>query len=249
VLADLFTAVRLLTVVPLGRTEGGRALRFFPAVGWMFGGLWLGIAWLAREAGLAEGTGALLTGAIAVVASGMLSGLMHWDGLADCADGIGVRGDAARRLEVLRSSTVGAFGVTAIVFVALLQVVAFSVILESGVWWGLAAAPVLGRAGATLAAGLREPARRDGLGARYSVRMSVSELLVATLPVLPLLGWRPESHTALTVATALGLLLAFVVPGPFVRRFGGVTGDVLGATIILTETAVLVAAAVVGGPL
>lgn len=247
--ADLFTAVRLLTVVPVGRTEGSRALRFFPAVGWMFGGLWLGIAWLAREVGLAQGTGALLAGAIAVVASGMLSGLMHWDGIADCADGIGVRGDATRRLEVLRSSTVGAFGVTAIVFVALLQVVAFSVILESGVWWGLAAAPVLGRAGATLAAGLREPARRDGLGARYSARMSVPELLVATLPVLPLLGWRPESHTALTVATALGLLLAFVVPGPFVRRFGGVTGDVLGATIILTETAVLVAAAVAGGPL
>lgn len=248
-LADLFTAVRLLTVVPVGRTEGSRALRFFPAVGWMFSGLWLGIAWLTREVGLAQGTGALLAGAIAVVASGMLSGLMHWDGIADCADGIGVRGDATRRLEVLRSSTVGAFGVTAIVFVALLQVIAFSVILESGVWWGLAAAPVLGRAGATLAAGLREPARRDGLGARYSARMSVPELLVATLPVLPLLGWRPESHTALTVATALGLLLAFVVPGPFVRRFGGVTGDVLGATIILTETAVLVAAAVVGGPL
>lgn len=247
--ADLFTAVRLLTVVPVGRTEGSRALRFFPAVGWMFSGLWLGIAWLTREVGLAQGTGALLAGAIAVVASGMLSGLMHWDGLADCADGIGVRGDATRRLEVLRSSTVGAFGVTAIVFVALLQVIAFSVILESGVWWGLAAAPVLGRAGATLAAGLREPARRDGLGARYSARMSVPELLVATLPVLPLLGWRPESHIAPTLATALGLLLAFVVPGPFVRRFGGVTGDVLGATIILTETAVLVAAAVVGGPL
>ena len=248
-LADLLTAVRLLTVVPLGRTEGGRALRFFPLVGWVYGGLWLGIAWVAREAGLAQGVGALLAGAIAVVASGMLSGLMHWDGLADCADGIGVRGDAARRLEVMRSSTIGAFGVTVIVFVALLQTVAFAVVLGSDAWWGLAAAPVLGRAGATLAAGLREPARRDGLGARYSARMSVPELLVATVPVLPLLGWRPESHTALTMATALGLLLAFIVPGPFVRRFGGITGDVLGATIILTETAVLVAAAVVGGPL
>ena len=107
-LADLLTAVRLLTVVPLGRVEGGRALRFFPLVGWMYGGLWLGIAWVAREAGLADGLGALLAGTIAVVASGMLSGLMHWDGLADCADGMGVRGDAARRLEVMRSSTIGA---------------------------------------------------------------------------------------------------------------------------------------------
>lgn len=246
-IADLLTAVRLLTVVPLGRVEGTRAPRFFPLVGWVYGALWLVIAYIARQTGLGGGIGALLAGLLAVAASGMLSGLMHWDGLADCADGIGVRGDAARRLEVLRSSTVGAFGVTAIVFVALLQVVSFAVIIESGAWWGLVAAPVLGRTGATLAAGLREPARRDGLGARYSARMSVVELLVAAVPVIPLLGWRAESHTALTAATALGLLFAFVVPGPFVSRFGGVTGDVLGATIILTETAVLVLAAVAGG--
>lgn len=245
----LLGAVRLLTVIPVRGTEGGHPVRAFPLVGWLYSGLWLGLAWLAERIGIDAGTGALLSAALMVVGSGLLSGFLHWDGLADCADGIGVRGDATRRLEVMRSSDVGAFGVSAIVFTALLQVAAVAVVLESGSWWGLAAAPVLGRLGATLALSLREPARADGLGRRYASRVSLSGLLVAALPVLPLLGWDPESHVVMTAATAAGLLVAILVPGPFARRLGGVTGDVAGATILITETAVLAIAAIVGGPL
>ena len=248
-IASALSALRLLTVLPLGRKEGERPVRFFPLVGWLYSGLWLALAWAARVIGADEGSAALLTAAVMVVGSGLLSGFLHWDGLADCADGIGVRGDAARRLEVMRTSTIGAFGVTAIVFTALVQVAAIAVVLESDAWWGLAAAPVLGRMGATFALGLRGPARRDGLGARYASPLSAGGLLVAALPVLPLLGWSPGSHTALTSATAAGLLVAFFVPQPFVRRFGGITGDVAGATILLTETAVLVIAALAHGAL
>ena len=248
-IADVLSAVRLLTVLPLGRREGEHAVRYFPLVGWVYAGLWLALAWAAARVGAVEGTPAMLSAVLMMAAAGGFSGFLHWDGLADCADAIGVRGDAARRLEVMRSSTIGAFGVVAIAFTALVQVAAIAVILQSGSWWGLAAAPVLGRMGATLALGLREPARRDGLGARYAQRLSVAGLAAAAIPVVPLLGWRPDSHVALTAATGLGLLLAFLVPGPFVKRIGGMTGDVAGATILLTETAVLVVAALAGGPL
>ena len=248
-IADVLSAVRLLTVLPLGRREGPHAVPYFPLVGWVYAGLWLALAWGAARIGAVDGTPAVLSAVLLVAAAGGLSGFLHWDGLADCADAIGVRGDAARRLEVMRSSTIGAFGVAAIVFAALAQVASVAVILESGSWWGLAAAPVLGRMGATLALGLREPARRDGLGAHYAERLSVAGLMVAAIPVVPLLGWRPDSSVVLTTATGLGLLVAFLAPGPFVRRIGGMTGDVAGATILLTETAVLVFAALVAGPL
>ncbi|MHB1016813.1 MAG: adenosylcobinamide-GDP ribazoletransferase [Coriobacteriia bacterium] len=248
-ISGLLSAVRLLTVIPVGNREGTRPLRYFPLVGWLFAGLWLGLAWASRMLGADSGTQALLSAALMVPAAGLLSGFLHWDGLADCADAIGVRGDAARRLEVMRSSTIGAFGVAAIVCVALVQVAAIAVILESGSWWGLAAAPVLGRMGATLTLGLRDPARPDGLGVRYSSRLSVAGIAAAAIPVLPLLGWRASSYAALTSATAAGLLVAFLAPEPFVRRIGGVTGDVAGATILMTETAVLVLAAFAGGAL
>ncbi len=248
-IASALSALRLLTILPVGRREGEDPVPFFPLVGWVFAGLWLALAWGARAIGAHEGLQALLSAVVMVAASAVLSGFMHWDGLADCADGIGVRGDVVRRLEVMRLSTIGAFGTTAIVFTALMQVVAIAVVLESGAWWGLAAAPVLGRMGATCALGLRDPARRDGLGARYASRMSVAGLMLAAIPVLPLLGWTAETYTTLTLATGAGLLVALMVPEPFVRRFGGVTGDVAGATILITETVVLVMAAIAGGPL
>ena len=248
-LRDVLTAFRLLTVVPVGRTEGIGASRYFPLVGYFFAGVSLVLAWGAGEAGLSDGLGALLTATVIVSANALLSGLLHWDGLADCADGLGVRGGAERALAAMKASGIGAFGVVAVVLVALLQVTAIAVIVESGSLWALAAAPVLGRLGASFALGLRAPARLDGLGARYAGRMSAAALVLLVVQALPLVAWTGRPEPLLTLGTFGGVLVAFFAPEPFVRRFGGVTGDVLGATILLTETAVLLLGALAVGPL
>ena len=246
-LRDLACAVRLLTVIPVGKVDGVHPARYFSAVGWLYAALGVGIAsgavWLDRASGL----GALLAAVLVVVAWAGLSGFLHWDGLADCADGLGVRGDAARRLEVMRGSTVGAFGVLAIVLVASMQIAAIAMIIESHSWWALGAAPVLGRWAAGVALTVREPARPDGLAARYAAREPGIGLAVQTLAVLPLVLTPSGARDARLLATVAGLLVAFAVPGPFVRRFGGITGDVLGASVLLTETAVLVVGALAGG--
>lgn len=244
---DFATAVRLLTVIPLGRVDGVHPARYFALVGWAFATLGLGIASGAVWLGQASGPGALLTGVLVVSAWGALSGFLHWDGLADCADGFGVRGDAARRLEVMKGGTVGAFGVVAIVLVAAAQIAAIAMIVESRSWWALGAAPILGRWGAGVALTLREPARPDGLAARYAVREPGIGLILQTLPVLPLLLVPSGAREARIAATVLALVATFAIPGPFVRRFGGITGDVLGATVLLTETVVLVGGALAGG--
>ncbi|MDP2299546.1 MAG: adenosylcobinamide-GDP ribazoletransferase, partial [Actinomycetota bacterium] len=129
--ADMLTAVRLLTVVPIGRREGEHPARYFPLVGWLFGALAAGIASGAAALDSADGLGALLTAAVIVTAWALLSGFMHLDGLADSADGIGVRGDAKQRLEVMRDSSIGAFGVIAVVLVLVLEVAAIAMIVES----------------------------------------------------------------------------------------------------------------------
>jgi adenosylcobinamide-GDP ribazoletransferase len=249
VLRDLATAIRLLTVLPVGSVDGVHPGRYFALVGWVYGAVGVGIAsgaaWLGRDTGVS----ALLAGVIVVAVWTALTGFMHLDGIADCADGFGVRGDAARRLEVMHDSTVGAFGVTAIVLVVLAEVASIAVIVESGAWWALGAAPVLGRWGAGMALGLREPARDTGLAARYSHRETGLGIAVQTLPVLPLLFAAPEARHPFVAATVAGMLVAFFLPGPFIRRFGGISGDVLGAVIVLTELFVLVLGAVAGGAL
>lgn len=240
----MLTAVRLLTVVPIGRREGEHPARYFPLVGWLFGALAAGIASGAAALDSADGLGALLTAAVIVTAWALLSGFMHLDGLADSADGIGVRGDAKQRLEVMRDSSIGAFGVIAVVLVLVLEVAAIAMIVESRSWWALAAAPVLGRFGAAAALVWRTPASSHGLAARYAERPAAVAVLAMLVPVAALLV--APSPTRVLV-TLLGVGVALVVPGPSVRRLGGITGDVLGATILLTETAVLVACALAGG--
>lgn len=244
-LTDFATAVRLLTIVPLGTIEGMRPAPYFTWVGWMFAALGAGIASAAFALGLAEGTGALLSGVIVVAAWGAVSGFLHWDGLADCADALGVRGGAGQRLAVMRESGVGAFGVVAIVLVALLQVSALAVVLESGEWWAVGAAPVLGRLGAALGLMFGTPARPDGLAARYASRPGIGGLLVLAAPVLVLLTIGPDMTRAGILAG--GVAVAALAPGAVTRRIGGVTGDVLGATVLVTETFVLVLAAMTGG--
>ncbi|MDO8879894.1 MAG: adenosylcobinamide-GDP ribazoletransferase [Coriobacteriia bacterium] len=243
--ADMLTAVRLLTVVPIGRREGEHPARYFPLVGWLFGALAAGIASGAVALDSADGLGALLTAAVIVTAWALLSGFLHLDGLADSADGIGVRGDAGRRLEVMRDSSIGAFGVVAVVLALVLQVAAIAMIVESRSWWALAAAPVLGRFSAAAALVWRQPASSVGLAARYAERPVAVTVLVMLVPLAALLVVPPDIGR--TAVVAAGVVFALVAPGPFVRRLGGITGDVLGATIVLTETAVLVACAITGG--
>ncbi len=249
VLRDLATAIRLLTVVPIGTVDGVHPGRYFAVVGWVYAALALGIAsgavWLDRT----EGLFAVLMAVVIVGAWAALSGFMHLDGLADCADGLGVRGDAARRLEVMHDSTVGAFGVVAIVLVLAAEIASVAIIVESGVWWALGAAPVLGRWGAGMALGLREPARNTGLAARYAHRETGLGIALQTLPVLPLMLTVPEARHPFVAATAAGIVVAFFLPGPFVKRLGGINGDVLGAVIVLTECFVLILGAIAGGAL
>ena len=238
-------ALSLLTIVPARAAEGSRPVRWFPAVGWLYGAVALGIASGAVGLDRADGLTALLAGVAIVGAWALLSGFLHWDGLADAADGMGARGDTASRLAVMRDSSTGAFGVVAVVLVLLVQVVAVAIIVESRSWWALAAAPVLGRFGAAAALIQTKPARPNGLAARYAGHESFPGVLVVVVTLVPLLLF-PFDH-ARFVASLGGVVATQFVPVPFVRRFGGITGDVLGATILLTETVVLVWGALVDG--
>lgn len=244
---DLATAIRLLTVVPLGGEDGRHPARYFSLVGWLFGSVAAMIAFgallLSKTSGAAGGVVAVLV----VAAWGMLSGFLHWDGLADCADGLGARGGVDKRLQVMRESSTGAFGVIAVVLVAAAQIASVQAILESGSWWALAAAPVFGRWSAACALSLWPSARPDGLAARYSVRDGVGGTALGALPLLPLLALSGGADVRLGALLVFCALVALWVPTPFARRFGGTTGDVLGASVLLTETFVLLLGALSGG--
>jgi adenosylcobinamide-GDP ribazoletransferase len=110
---SLRAAVSFLTVLPVANADGspgerlGRA--YFPAIGALIG-FAAGVAFVIA----ASVTTPLLGAAVAVAVLAVMTGALHLDGLADSIDGLMTRGDAARRLEVMRDPRLGSYGVTAI---------------------------------------------------------------------------------------------------------------------------------------
>jgi adenosylcobinamide-GDP ribazoletransferase len=233
--AAVLAAIGLLTVIPVrARMESDRlapAAGWFPAVGAL-----LGLAAGAVRLGVATRLGPAVAATLAVAALVVLTGALHQDGLADCADAVGARGDRERRLAVMREPTIGAFGTLALVLWATLLVATLAALPRDQAIWALLLACALGRWAAVLHAAALPAARRDGLGAafapsRTSVAVATSMVIVTVIL---------HHLVAALVAAATGLAVAMAVSVWARRALGGRTGDTLGATVALTEVLVCV---------
>lgn len=228
-------AVGLLTIVPVGRrvlpegSEGGAAL-WFPLVGGLVGVV------AAAAYGLGEALlGSMYGAPFALTISAVLTGGLHHDGLADTADGLGVRGDRARRLHVMRGSGIGAFGALALVAFALLATAALARLSPPEAAGALVAGHALGRWAAVAQLTFVAPAREDGLGAAFSsdrLAFAVGSALALAITLVAagiLAGLAAVAGAA--IAAAASALLAH-------RLIGGRTGDTLGAAVLVTELVV-----------
>ncbi|MDF0600386.1 adenosylcobinamide-GDP ribazoletransferase [Psychromarinibacter sp. C21-152] len=233
---DIGTALALLTRLPLPALGGDRGAA--AAWAWPLAGLAVGLiaavaggmaAWL----GLPDG----VTAGLVLAASVVVTGALHEDGLADVADGLWGGAEPARRLEIMKDSRIGSYGVIALVLSLGLRWAALAEIVGTG---GLAAsvlaAAMLSRAPMAVLMAELPPARADGLSrhvgrpARATVALG---LLLALAAALVLLGAYGLAVCAVTAMLALGC--AAIARA----KLGGQTGDVLGATQQICEIAVL----------
>jgi adenosylcobinamide-GDP ribazoletransferase len=233
-------AFTTLTVLPLraGRVDrpaAAVAMSVAPLPGALLGlavaAVLAGFQWAGAPplvaAGLAVGTGVLLTRGL------------HLDGLADTVDALGSyrRGDAA--LAVMKQPDIGPFGVAALVLVLLVQAAA----LTGAPIWAVPVAWAAGRLAVPLACRRGVPAARpDGLGALVAGTVPVAVLAavavlvaVAAVPAVPGRPWQGPA------AVAAALLVVLPLVRHAVRRFGGITGDVIGAAVEAGTTVALVA--------
>src|SRR4051812_14214439 len=217
-------ALAFLTILPVrpggDATRLGDAAAWFPAVGALVG-LAAGGAWVAAEPTFGPSFAAVL----ALVVLLIVTGALHQDGLADCADALGARGDRARRLAVMRDSSTGAFGTLALVAWALLLAAALGALPHDDALRTLVLAAALGRWGAVVHGALAPPARPDGLGAAFAVRPGASAVATASVIGAVLITNRASGFVALAVA-ALGALVTTTWSR---HALGGRTGDTLGA--------------------
>ncbi len=244
----MLTALGFLTALPVPRrvTDAAalaRALIFFPIVGLLVGALLLALDLLLAPI-LPSGVRA----AILLGAGIGLTRALHLDGLMDCCDGLFGGFTPERRLEIMRDSRVGAFGVLGAIVVLLLRFNGLTALSEHWLVAGLLLPPTLGRWALALAIVAYPYGRESGLGVAFKEGASWRQVALAALLATGVAAalWWPWGVAALPVAAALTAGLARFMRG----RLPGLTGDCYGAINEIVEIVLLllvVAAQTVGG--
>jgi adenosylcobinamide-GDP ribazoletransferase len=243
--SGLLVAIRYLTIVPVAAhvppaaAALGRAAGWFPVVG-----VALGAALVMVDYALGRFFHGLLAALLTVTVWKILTGGLHLDGLADCLDALG-GGTPEHRRAILSDSRIGTFGAVGLILFLMIEIVALSGMDASGRWGALLIAPAIGRATPPLLARLFAAARLDGQGAAFLAHVAPAgaAIALAVAVLVALLALRVVGLVAV-VAGALAAILA----GRFLaRRFGGITGDVLGAGVELSELAAVLTVAAWAG--
>ena len=231
-------ALRLLTILPVGGGADGAprsAPAWFPFAGAVVGGIAAGVYALVEP-----GLGGPFAAALSLAAAAVATGGLHHDGLADTFDGLGVRADLQRRLEVMRDPRIGTFGTLALVAWWLLAVLALARLDRGDACAALFAAHVLSRCGPLVQLAWVKAARPDGLGAGFVAGPPAVAVASAAATIAAALACGVGAGLlALTAAAAAALCCAVAARA----WFGGRTGDTLGASVLVAELGVYVALA------
>ncbi|MCB9944166.1 MAG: adenosylcobinamide-GDP ribazoletransferase [Geminicoccaceae bacterium] len=228
----------LLTRLPAGRGEvrvmPAASVWAFPLVGLAVGAIAV-LCMLAAALFLPVSTALLL----AMIAGLLVTGALHEDGLADLADGFGGGRDREAKLAIMRDSRIGSYGVLALVMAMALRFVLLAGLEPAMLVRGWIVAAAVSRAAMVGLLWRMKPARADGLG--RSVEAPTAGRVMAAVAI--------AMAAALLLMGIGGLIMGiFAVFGvSFMRlwanrQIGGYTGDVLGATQVITELAALAAA-------
>lgn len=217
----------------IGPGDLGRAAAAFPLVG-----VAVAAAGVTVRAVTAPLVGPAAATVAAVAAMILVTGALHEDGLADSADGLWGGWDPRARLEIMRDSRVGTFGVLALVLAVGLRIALLVPLDLAAFARAVVCAHVLGRA-AWLPLTRVLPPAAPGRGAELSARPGAVGVAAAAAvtggTLLAALGVWAVVPLAAAAVTAAGCARLFR------RRLGGYTGDALGAAAQLVELAVLAA--------
>lgn len=230
---SFLTAWQLLTSIPLGQPDPknrrpGRSMVWFPLIGLILGAMLVGLDFL-----LTHLLPSLPETALLLVAWVALSGGLHLDGFVDCCDGLLAAKPAEQRLEIMKDSRVGAFGLLGVICLLLLKFTTLAAQTPGDRLLWLLVVPTLSRWTMVWATWRYPLARQDGFAVWFRQGLNWSHTLIA-------------GSTALLVAILIGglfglatfaatWLFALLFAAWAQRRIPGFTGDVYGALNELTE--------------
>lgn len=240
ILGAFVTAVRTLTIIPVPGKDGENhsyAPLFFPVTG---AGLGMLLYAIARGCAVMFDSAPLVSGLVVTVATTVLTGCMHVDGLADVADGFGGGRTKERILEIFKDSHHGTFGVCAVTFDLAARILLVGLCVGSGNLFLIALCAIFSRTLMAWTCVLFPYAReKEGKASLYfNGRNNAIALCAITASFLAvtffIFGTLP-----LAVAFCLSLLPVELFLMYCMRKIGGVSGDCIGAVNEISELSLL----------
>lgn len=227
-------AVQFLTRIPtpqvkdFGEKDLTRSAVFFPAVGLVIGALLLVPAWLL-------GSHPLLAGFVLVLVWVWVTGALHLDGLGDVADGLGAaHGSPERLLEVMKDPHIGTFGVVAVLLQMLAKLVLGAEVIAADILWALLLVPAWARWSALVLSHTLPALQQKGMGERFKHQTHWWSILLWAVVL--------SATSSLLAPALLAALPVTVLVALYWRwRLGGISGDCLGASTEVVESALLAA--------
>jgi len=240
---SFLAAFAFLTRLPMGRAgvfdanDVARSAGWFPLVGISLGAVYTLAAALLNDH-LPLGVVAVLL----VIIDALVTGALHFDGLADAADGFGGGKSREDILRIMRDHSIGSYGGVALAACIALKVTAYAALLQQSDWIpALILTPALGRWSILLLTAALPYARPsasaiEGMGKR-SLFWGTGFIFVAMVAGTLVTAMSTRAYVAVAAAVAVTAAFGFYCR----RRIGGITGDTLGANVQLCESAVLLA--------
>jgi adenosylcobinamide-GDP ribazoletransferase len=164
---------------------------------------------------------------------------LHLDGFSDTIDGLASGGPREKILEVMRDSRIGAFGVMGLIFMIGAKYLALDQIVEPFIPHSLILMAVMGRNSMVLTCYRSAYARPDGgLAKPFAENLTTREMILSSIVAfgigLLLMGTKGVLVFSGTFLFSLGYRLFFL------KKLGGVTGDILGAANEISELLCLI---------
>jgi len=243
----LLTALSFLTIMPLRLKVDENKIRksvvFFPFIGFIEGLLCFAVAYF-----LIKIFSAAVVSVLCIFVIFVVRGIFHIDGLSDTADALFFKGtgdsvkDKEQRLEIMKQSTVGAGGVTAVVLDVLFKFVLIKELIElNNFFMPFTVTFCLSRWILIPLMYHGKPARQTGLGALFIGKVGLKQLIFSSLLPVALIGYFTvkDSVIFLPLLIISGYCCAIFAKEFFEKKFNGLTGDHLGALVEVSEIILL----------
>lgn len=242
-MTPFFMALGMFSIIPnpvkkWDEKRGREMLLFMPVIGLIIGALWSLLAlWIGNMELITPGGGVkgLFAAGVMAIFPLVLSGFIHLDGYMDVADAVLSRRDKERRIEILKDSHVGAFAVIMLVILGMLSLGVFSDVSLAGREWILLFIPAVSRGTSVFFIYCLKPLKtssykkmhEEKLPPKYVIILLV-ELLIFFVGAYLLVG-----RSALVLG--IELFAASIVVAVSAKNLGGMSGDISGSAITISE--------------